>query len=132
MDLIPFGWDPFFGEGMMPGFRTPFPKVDVQETEESVIVTADIPGLDPKKIDLEIGNENVKISAFTEEERETKKKNFYRKERSSRSFQRIISLPCPVKPDGVKAVTKNGTLTVTLQKLRPKEAKMKKVPIEEQ
>ncbi len=125
MELIPF-----FG-GMDP-FGASFPKIDVHETNKEVIVMADIPGVDPKKVEVQVGENEIRISGHVEEEKETKSKNFYRKERISRSFNRMVSLPCPVKEAGVKAVSKNGILTVTLLKKFPQELKMKKVPVEEQ
>lgn len=116
MDLIPFG-----GAS----------KINLQETPTDVIIVADIPGVNPKKIDVQISRDTVKISATTEEEKETKDKNYYRKELSVHSFQRVVPLPCPVKSDGVKAVAKNGTLTIALPKEKPQELKMKKIPVEE-
>lgn len=135
MDLIPFGWDPFLGENFpfapMP-MRQNFPKVDVQETAKDIVIIADIPGIDPKKINVEITGDSVKLSGAVEQEKEEKGKNFYRKERTSQSFQRMIPLPCPVNAEGVKAISKNGTLTVTLPKKHPEELKMKKIPVEEE
>lgn len=137
MDLVPFGWDPFGGIMQSPfphpfSFKADFPKVDVQETGKEIVVTADIPGIDPKKVNLEIGENAVKLSGEASHEKETKGKNFYRKERSSHSFSRLVSLPCPVKSEGVKALAKNGTLVITLPKKHPVEGpKMKKIPIEE-
>ena len=116
MDLIPYS-----------------PNVDVKETPKDVVVVADVPSVDPQKIICEVMNGNaLRISGSVEEEKETKGKNFYRKERSTRSFQRVIPLPCSVKDDGAKAVTKNGTLTVTLPKLKEEPFKGKKIPIEEE
>lgn len=141
MDLIPFGgfdpfkqfssflrWDPFTA------FSGEFyPRVDVKETDKEVIVEADIPGIDPKQINVEVGENSVKISASVKEEKEEKGKHFYRKERSSHSFHRMIALPCPVKEAGVKAASKNGILTITLPKKHPEIThKMKKIPIEEE
>lgn len=122
MDLIPFGFDPF---------SKIVPRIDVQETIKEVILTADVPGIDPKNINVEVSQDSIKISATVHEEKESKGKNFYRKERISHSFHRVVPLPCPVKEDGVKAMVKNGILTVTLPKKHPVELKMKKIPIEE-
>lgn len=134
MDIIPFGFDPFDDfRGMMPSrfMRRAFPKVDVQETEKEVIVTADVPGMDPNKISIEVEGDMLKMSGSTEEEKEEKGKNFFRKERSSRSFNRAIQLPSLVKDEGAKATTKNGTLRIVLQKMERSEGRGKKIPIEE-
>jgi len=104
----------------------------VQETAQHVIVTADIPGVDPKKVNVEISSGAIKLSGSTQEEKEQKGKNFYRKERSSRSFERVVPLPCPVKESEAKANAKNGVLTITLPKVNPEAPKMKKIPVEEE
>ncbi|MFA6521271.1 MAG: Hsp20/alpha crystallin family protein [Candidatus Gracilibacteria bacterium] len=124
MDIIPFPQMPnMFGQN--------FPKVDVRETLKDVIVVADVPGIDPKKVNVEISESSVKISGSVQQEKETKGKNFHRKERMIQSFSRVIPLPCPVKHEGVKAMAKNGTLTITLPKKNEDQPKMKKIPVEE-
>lgn len=124
MDLIPFGADPF-GQGFQ------FPKIDIKETTKDIVVVADIPGVNPKKINVEVSESAVKISGTSEYEKETKDKNFYRKERSTQSFSRVVPLPCLVKSHGVKAVSQNGMLTIVLPKKNPDTPKMKKIPVEE-
>lgn len=125
MDLVPF-------LPQMPGmFGQNFPKVDVKETAKDIVVIADVPGIDPKKVKVEISESTVKISGTVEQEKESKGKNFYRKERVSHSFERIIPLPCPVKHEGVKAMAKNGILTITLPKKHEDQPKTKKIPVEE-
>lgn len=125
MDLIPFP--------QMPGmFGQNFPKVDVKETAKEVVVVADVPGVAPQKVNVEISESAVKISGTVESETETKDKNFYRKERVSQSFSRVIPLPCLVKHEGVKATAKDGTLTIVLpKKNEEQQPKMKKIPVEE-
>lgn len=135
MHLTPFGWDPFSGENFpsFPAFfKGAFPKIDVQETAQHVIVTADIPGVDPKKINVEISADAIKLSGTAQEEKEQKGKNFYRKERSSHSFERVVPLPCRVKETEAKANAKNGVLTITLPKIQSEAPKMKKIPVEEE
>lgn len=134
MELVPFGWDPFGFGGMVPSsfFHSTFPKVDVQETDKEVIVTADVPGMDSSKISVEAEGNLLIISGSSEQEKEKKGKKFFCKERYSKAFHRTIMLPTGVKQDGAKAITKNGTLRVTLQKIQPTSVKTKKIPIEEQ
>lgn len=135
MDLIPFGWDPFFGENFpaFPSFfKSSFPKIDVQETGTHIVVIADVPGVNPKNVEVKVSADSLHLSGKGHEEKETKGKNFYRKERSHHSFERVIPLPCPVKEDGIKATVKNGTLTVSLPKKHPEALKMKKIPVEEE
>lgn len=135
MDLIPFGWDPFegtnFPSAQFSASRGNFPKVDVQETNKDVVLIADIPGFDPKKVNVEITADSVKLSGSISHEKEIKDKQFYRKERSSQSFSRVVPLPCPVKENEAKAVSKNGILTITIPKQHTDKPKGKKIPIEE-
>lgn len=120
MNLIPFGSDPF-------------PKIDIKETAAEVIVTADVPNIDPKKILVEVGEDFIRLSVSSKQEKEEKGRGFYRKEHSSQSFERIVRLPCAVLSDNVKAGTKDGILTVVLSKKHPLETvKMKKIPVEEE
>lgn len=131
MDMIPFGFDPFSAEGSLFQFKAAFPKVDIKETNKDIIVVADVPGVDPQKVNVEVSETSLKLSGEVSREKESKGKNFYRKERSTHSFERVIPLPCPVKNEDVTALAKNGTLTITLPKKHAQEPKMKKIPVEE-
>ena len=101
---------------------TSFPSVDVYQDKDNVIVTAEVPGLDHKDIELSITGNTVtlkgnKASPVGEgHESEVKEEGYHRVERSYGSFQRVIELPCEVNADKAKAKLDNGVLTVTLPK----------------
>ena len=104
------------------GWGTSFPSVDVYQDKDNVIVTAEVPGLEQKDIELSITGNMVtlkgkKASPFGEgHESEVKEEGYHRVERSYGSFQRVIELPCEVNADKAKAKLDNGVLTVTLPK----------------
>jgi HSP20 family protein len=121
----------------MDNFRTPadlpfafrgYPSVDVSETEKNVIVKAELPGMDPKDVDLSIEKGTLVIRGEKKQESEEKNENYHRVERSYGSFHRSIPLPCKCDADKVKAKYKNGVLTVTLPK--DKDAQPRRVSIE--
>lgn len=120
MDLIPFG-------------SNPFSKINIKETEKDIVITIDVPDIDPKKTLVEVDENFIRLSGSGQQEKEEKGKGFYRKEHSSHSFQRVIPLPCPINADKVKAGTKDGILTIILRKKYPAQPiKMKKIPVEEE
>lgn len=104
-----------------------FPRVDVSETDTEVKVVADVPGIDPDNIDLDV-KENRMILSGTSEREITSNERPYRYERSYGAFRREFMLPSKVEENKVKAVYKDGVLTVTIPKIE--REKRKKIPIE--
>ncbi len=92
------------------------PRVNVVENDKQVKVSAELPGLDEKDIDVSLSNNVLTISGEKKEETEDRGKNYYCMERSYGSFRRSIPLPCEVDSDKADATFKNGVLTITLPK----------------
>lgn len=103
------------------------PSVDVSETDDSIIVTAEVPGVDPENIDVSVDENQLVISGEKKQEEEEKEKNFYRMERSYGSFKRIFTLPRSADVDKVSASQKDGVLTVTIPKTEVAKGKKVKV-----
>ncbi|MBN1347738.1 MAG: Hsp20/alpha crystallin family protein [Phycisphaerae bacterium] len=104
------------------------PRVNVSETEDDVKVEAELPGIDPKDVDIRLTGDVLTISGRTEQEQKDEKKNYHYHERRYGQFQRSIRLPNTVDPDKVDAAFKNGLLTVTVAKrtdVRPKRIQVK-------
>jgi HSP20 family protein len=103
------------------------PSVDIYETENALVVKAELPGIDQK--DLHIGIENNILTLHGERRCETdvKEENYHRMECSYGSFTRSFSLPTTVDEDKVRAEFKNGMLKVELPK--KEQAKRKQIPI---
>ncbi len=103
------------------------PVVDVAETENDIIVKAEIPGIDPKDIDVSITGDKLTLKGEKKEEKENTGKCYHRVESSYGSFKRVITLPASVDVDKVAAEGKNGILEITLPK--KEESKAKKINV---
>ena len=115
---LPRNMDSFFEELWKPSSlsqrRVAYPPVNISESETEIIVTSEIPGMDTGDIELTLNEKSLII-------RGTKKNevgNYYRQERPTGSFQRIINLNVPVQADAIKASMKDGLLRVVLPKAR--------------
>ena len=92
------------------------PAVDIQETETAYVVEADIPGVDPKEIDITVDNGAITISGERVSESKEESTGYYRSERVSGSFMRKFTLSDAVDVEGIKATGKNGVLKVNIPK----------------
>ncbi|MBW1981750.1 MAG: Hsp20/alpha crystallin family protein [Deltaproteobacteria bacterium] len=92
------------------------PAFDVSETEEDVIVRAELPGMNSKDIDISLTGDVLTIRGEKKRESEDKRENYHRKERTYGVFMRSFRLPVEVKNDAVDANYKDGVLTITLPK----------------
>jgi HSP20 family protein len=106
------------------------PAVDVLETENELVVKADLPDVDLKDIDIQIERGTLSIKGERKFERvEGKGTGYHRIERSYGTFQRVFGLPDTVDPDKVKADYKNGVLTITLPKKEVAKPKTIKIDV---
>ncbi len=105
------------------------PRVDIAETAEAMEVSAEIPGMDEKDVEVTLHGDLLTIKGEKKEEKEEKKKDYYRMERSYGSFQRVVPLPCEVQADKVEAKFKNGVLSITLPKTAEAQKSTRKIQI---
>jgi HSP20 family protein len=122
-------WDSFFERGVR---RTDddaewLPSLDVAETKDEIVVKAEVPGMDPKDIDISLSDGLLTIKGEKKQEREEKEEDYHLVERSYGTFTRSIRLPKEVRRDKINASYKNGVLKVTLPK--SEEAKQKEIKI---
>ena len=92
------------------------PAVDVAEKDNAYEITAELPGLEEKNIEVKLTNGTLSITGEKREEKEEKTKDYHVKERSYGSFHRSFSVPDSVDAGKIEAKFKNGVLTVTLPK----------------
>lgn len=92
------------------------PAVDVKETDTAFVIAADIPGVDPKDIDVHMENGLLTIKGQRESEKKDEREGYKRIERSYGSFYRRFSLPDTANADKINAKSKNGVLEVTIPK----------------
>jgi HSP20 family protein len=116
----------------LPGWRTTDfpvwqPAVDIYEEGNQWVVKADIPGVEPDDIELQVTDDGLKIAAETGSEQETQDRGYYRSERRFGSFRRFIPLPAEVDPEQVNANFRNGVLEVRLPK---SESSSRRIPIQ--
>jgi HSP20 family protein len=125
-------WSPFldlerfFDEGFSADVNF-LPALDVRQDKDNVIVEASLPGIDPEKVDISVENDVLTISGHTEEKKEVKREDYYRKEIREGRFSRSVILPMGVKADQAEASYEKGILKIVLPKAE--EAKPKKIAI---
>ena len=145
----PVRWDPFgefstlqermnrLFEDLIPATRkseeelktgTFYPSVDIYEGEKDITLKAELPGIDKKDVHVEINDGVITLRGKRKLEKEEKKENYHRLERSYGTFNRSFTLPTTVDSGKVKANYKDGILEVTLP--RKEEAKPKSIPVE--
>ncbi len=105
------------------------PSVDVAETDKTLEVRMDIPGVTAKDIDIRLNHNVLTVTGERKEEKEEKGKSFHRVERRSGNFSRTVTLPCAVAEDEVAAEYRDGVLAITLPKTE--EAQTRKIKVKE-
>jgi HSP20 family protein len=105
------------------------PAVDIVEKEKAFEVTAELPGLDVKNIDLQLSDNVLTIKGEKQEEKEEKTKDRYVSERRYGSFRRSLQVPSGVDADKIEASFKGGVLTVILPKSPEAQKKQKTIPV---
>lgn len=133
--LEPFRWEMeglferFFGEENGNGqlAKSWSPRVDVEETSKEIVVKADLPGVDPKDVEISVENGVLTVRGEKKEVKEEKGKSYHRVERFAGSFYRAIALPPGAEADKVTATSTNGVITITIPK-RP-EAQPKRISV---
>jgi len=103
-------------------------KIDMYQTEDSVVVKASLPGITPEEMDISVTGDVITIRGEHKEEQEIKEEAYLRKEQSYGSFCRAITVPVDVTSDKAEAVFENGIMTLTLPKAE--EAKTRSIKVE--
>jgi len=122
------------GAGLEP-FRMPrlsfalTPSVDIVEKDDAFELTADLPGVDEKNIEVKVSGGILTIKGEREEHKEEKKKDFYISERQFGSFERSFQVPESVESDKIDANFKNGVLTISLPKKPGSQKAEKKISV---
>ena len=104
------------------------PAVDIFETNEAIVLKAELPGITAQDISVEVKDNTLTLKGEKKFEKEVKEENYHRVERSYGSFQRAFTLPGTIHQEKVKAKFKDGILEIILPKVE--EAKPKQVKVE--
>ncbi|OHV78739.1 Hsp20/alpha crystallin family protein [Ensifer sp. LCM 4579] len=105
------------------------PAVDVAETEKAYEITAELPGIEEKDIEVKISNGSLTIKGEKQETKEEKGKEYFLSERRYGSFQRTFQVPEGVDAEKIEAAFAKGVLTITLPKSEDAQKKERKVTV---
>ncbi len=100
------------------------PPVDIYETENEIVIKAEVPGVSQKDIEIKVEDDTLIIRGEKRFERDMEKETYHRAERVYGKFQRSFILPKSIEKDNIKATLKQGVLTLVLPKkeeVKPKE-----------
>ncbi len=103
------------------------PLVDIYETDEAIILKAELPGIKKDDVSVEVKDNVLTLKGVRTEEKEIKEKNYYRKERAFGTFSRSFNLQHRIQPDKIKARFKDGVLKIEIPK--PEEEKPKQITV---
>ena len=117
-DVEPFWKRELAGHGM--------PAVDISEKDKSFEITAELPGMDQKNIEIKLSNGNLIIKGEKKEDKEEKRKGYHLSERHYGAFERMFNLPKGVDVDKIEASFSKGVLSISLPK-KPEAMKADKV-----
>ena len=99
------------------------PRIDISENEKSLLINAEIPGVDKENLKITLQDNIITIEGEKKKVVNDKNANYFREERSFGKFKRSFTLPVEVDSDNVDAKFNKGILEITLNKLEPKEQK---------
>lgn len=105
------------------------PHVDVKENDREITVTAELPGVAEKDVEVSISGDILTLKGEKKAEKEEKDGNYHRVERRYGSFHRSFTLPSEVDAEKVAAAYKNGVLTVTLPKSKAAREASRKIAV---
>lgn len=119
----------FYSPDLLRGVEGFSPRVEIRETDKNILVSAEIPGMNEKDINVTLRENNLVIEGDKTSERKKEDTGYYRSEFSYGSFYRSIPLHAEVDADKVSATYENGVLEVTLNKLPGTKQTAKKIEI---
>jgi HSP20 family protein len=122
-------FEDFFGRTGFPAASETgwMPASDVYETKKDVVVTMELPAIDPKEVSILIVEDRLTVKGEKKKEVEARDEDFYRCERTYGSFQKTIQLPAEVVGDKAKATYRDGVLKIVVpksEKAIPKEIRV--------
>lgn len=116
-----------FGLSPLPRAGREFPSIDLRETEDTLIMNAGIPGINPEDIKIDITESTLSIKGKIKQGRISNKEGLVRTEHRYGSFSKTLHLPCRIVVDDVRATYREGMLTVSLPKFKQRKARAVKI-----
>ncbi len=121
-------WDDF-GMPHLPKITRNIPAIDLSESEENLMIRAEIPGINPEDLDISVTEDRLHIKGEMKQESVDEGDAYHRLERRYGSFTRDIQLPCRVMKEEVKATYKQGILTIVMPKCKPEPDRFFRVKV---
>ena len=126
-------FEDFFGRGLRSPFAfepfAAYPEIDVVEDDKRIAITADVPGMSEKDIQIFLSGNTLTLKGEKKEEKEEKEENYIRMERRYGSFNRSVTLPEDILSEKAEADFKNGVLKIEIPKSEETASKRKRIPI---
>ena len=105
------------------------PRLDVSSDEKAYTITAELPGVGPDDVKLEMRDNALILRGEKKDESKDEKKDYYVVERSYGSFERVLTLPDDAVADEIKATHKDGVLTISIPRREPEKPQSKTIEI---
>src|SRR3977135_171838 len=118
-----------FAQGMGPNGANIVPNIEISETDKAIEVTAEMPGLERKDVEISVDDDTLTIRGEKKVEETQKDKNVQLSERCYGVFVRVLQLPPGIDPASVQATMSNGILKLTIPK--PAKSEPKKIEVKE-
>lgn len=116
-----------FGLSLFPRSTRELPFLDLSEKGDTLILEAEIPGIDPEDLDISVDDDTIRIIGESRQDEIKSSGNYHRMERRYGSFSRTIKLPCRVMVDDVSAEYRKGILKITMPKCKTEKTRKLKV-----
>ena len=118
-----------FAQGLGPSGAKIIPNIEISETDKTIEVSAEMPGLERKEVEISIEDDTLTIRGEKKVEEGQKDKNVQLSERSYGVFMRVLQLPSGIDPSSVQATMSNGILKIVIPK--PAKSEPKKIEVKE-
>lgn len=118
-----------FGIGLPPWEEDMAPSFDLSETEDTLVLRVDLPGVDPKDLDISISGDRLTLKGRRQEETVRETDRYHTVERRVGTFSRTFNIPCKVKMDDIQATLREGTLEIVMPKCGIEEPKGIKIEV---
>jgi HSP20 family protein len=116
------------GRGRRVGFPEAYPPMNVWSSEDGLVIDVELPGVDPKEVDIAVKGDELTVTGVVNAEQAEKPESYYRSERPAGRFSRTVQLPFRAETEAVKASYRNGVLRLTVP--RSAADKPKRIAIE--
>lgn len=120
--------DTLFSRPGWSGAHKVFPLMNVYDSQDSLVVTAELPGLDKDSVNITFSDNSLTISGTQKQSDKLKEMSIIRRERVEGNFEKTVSIPCKVESDKINASFKDGILTIRLPKCE--DAKPRRITIQ--